>query len=481
MKRFAFIASLVFIPFLTTMAQDQVEALRYSMFSPVGTARYQGMGGALGAVGGDFTSVAFNPAGLAVYRSSEFEFTTSFQQVRASSDFLDNTYTSRDFDFNFSSLGYVVAKNNGQDKGLVGLNFGFGYNTLANFSSRISMRGINNSSSFLDDMTLYANQNPSNLDPFYDQIAFDAYLIPMDPSTGEYWNDFAADNYGEMQVRQVETSGYIGEYSFTTAVNISNFLYLGATAGLQPVRFYESIYHDERDTDGHVLDLQGFTFSEYNTTEGAGFSMKFGAIVRPLPMLRLGVSYHLPTFYSLVETKETEISSYWDATSGISDVTAYSPYGRQQYSLRSPGRFTASGALILGKLGLISMDYEFVDYSAASFGSAEYLDQNDAIAIDYRAVHNFKVGGELRLQPLYLRAGLQTYMSPFSDTRNDASVLAPSCGLGFRSKKFYVDMSYQYKSRDEVYGLYLTSSGDPEISLNTYNTSNVLVTLGFRF
>jgi hypothetical protein len=56
-------------------AQNQVDALRYSQIYPGGTARSTAMGGAFGALGGDFYSASLNPAGLGVYRSSEFTFT----------------------------------------------------------------------------------------------------------------------------------------------------------------------------------------------------------------------------------------------------------------------------------------------------------------------------------------------------------------------------------------------------------------------
>ncbi len=463
--------------------QDHVEALRYSMFSPTGTARYQGMGGALGAVGGDFTSVSINPAGLGLYRSSEFTLTPSFVTTRTESNFLGNLNRAIDYDFHFGSIGYVKAASGARSGGPVSVNFGFGYNTLANFSSFVSMKGINENSSFLDDLTLYANQNPLNLNPFYEQLGFNSYLVPQDPVSGVFWNDVAADGYGEQQIRQVESSGYIGEYSFSTALNFNDFIYVGATLGLQSVRFYEDITHYESDLDDHILNFQGLRFRESNSTVGSGVNFKIGAIVRPIPALRLGASIHLPTFYSLTEQKETDLSSYWDAGSGINDTTAYSPYGEEYYHLTTPFRFTGSAALLVGTIGLLSVDYEYVDYSTAFLRSSNYLytDENDAVANDYRPVHNLKIGAEVRLQPVYLRAGIQTYMSPYTDERNDGAVLAPSCGIGFRNKKYSLDMSYQYKVRNEVYGLYSIAEGVPEVALNSYRTGNVLVTFGVRF
>ena len=52
-------------------AQGELDAYRYSQTELNGTARYLGMGGAFGALGGDISSMSSNPAGLGIYRSSE--------------------------------------------------------------------------------------------------------------------------------------------------------------------------------------------------------------------------------------------------------------------------------------------------------------------------------------------------------------------------------------------------------------------------
>src|SRR5688572_14447507 len=61
----------LFIPvsFSQTYALD---ALKYSFPYQVGTARYAGMGGALGALGTDVSCMANNPAGLGMIRNTEF-------------------------------------------------------------------------------------------------------------------------------------------------------------------------------------------------------------------------------------------------------------------------------------------------------------------------------------------------------------------------------------------------------------------------
>ena len=62
-----FLLALFAFPFCAN-AQTDIDALRYSQTSIAGTARFTSMAGAFGALGGDFSSLATNPAGVAIYR-----------------------------------------------------------------------------------------------------------------------------------------------------------------------------------------------------------------------------------------------------------------------------------------------------------------------------------------------------------------------------------------------------------------------------
>ncbi len=55
-----------------TYAQNEIDALRYSSSDLSGTARYTGMGGAFGALGGEFSGLSSNPGGIGMYQFSEF-------------------------------------------------------------------------------------------------------------------------------------------------------------------------------------------------------------------------------------------------------------------------------------------------------------------------------------------------------------------------------------------------------------------------
>ncbi|MBK9317869.1 MAG: hypothetical protein IPM91_02820 [Bacteroidetes bacterium] len=63
----------------TAHAQTDADILRFSMLNYGSTARSLGMGNSFGALGADFSTLAINPAGIALYRKSEFSVSPLFQ------------------------------------------------------------------------------------------------------------------------------------------------------------------------------------------------------------------------------------------------------------------------------------------------------------------------------------------------------------------------------------------------------------------
>ena len=83
MKRIGIIMSVLGLCGGTACSQSQLDAFKYSQTELNGTARYLGMGGAFGALGGDISAMNTNPAGLAIYKSSEVVTTLSLSSASA--------------------------------------------------------------------------------------------------------------------------------------------------------------------------------------------------------------------------------------------------------------------------------------------------------------------------------------------------------------------------------------------------------------
>lgn len=495
MKTRIYITIVALLGTITLSAQDQSQALRFSQNFLQGTARYTAMGGAFSAVGGDFTAASQNPAGLGLFRNSQVTITPSYKIGKSVSNYLGVSSTDNTSNLSISNLGLVSTFNTEKESGISGLVFAFGYNTLNDFNNTSLMRGVQansaDGSSLLDNFAWYAN-NKNERDLFYEDLAFQTALMPLDTVAGEYWHylqpysDIGYDGYGQEQVRVVERQGYLGEYAFSSALNLGYKLYIGATLGIQSVRYNESISHKESDIYNLEPVFDAFKFDEYNSTRGYGFAFKLGMIYRPIQALRIGASFHLPTIYHLTDDKSTDLSTYWDANSGMNNSSENSGLYSKEYTIQTPYRATISTAVLVGQLGLISAEYEYVDYSISDMDSPGYpfIDENIAIANDFGQSHNIKIGAEARLNPIYIRAGAQYYSNPYTDSRNGSDIFVYSGGIGFRSNQTFIDLAASYRTSSDLYTLYMYSpefEGGGERATIKNEAINLILTLGFKF
>ena len=53
-------------------SQTYEDVLRYNSYNYEGTSRFNSMGGAFGALGGDLSAISINPAGSSIFLESEF-------------------------------------------------------------------------------------------------------------------------------------------------------------------------------------------------------------------------------------------------------------------------------------------------------------------------------------------------------------------------------------------------------------------------
>src|SRR5271170_4082159 len=90
--KFLFLPAILGMTF-SSFAQDVTEAYNLSNTTVQGTARSMGFGNALGSVGGDFSSLNVNPAGIGIYRSSELTFTPSLRVNSATGDYAGSSTT----------------------------------------------------------------------------------------------------------------------------------------------------------------------------------------------------------------------------------------------------------------------------------------------------------------------------------------------------------------------------------------------------
>lgn len=485
MKRYTF---LLILSLLTGVAYSQSvdNALKYSKQEFTGTARSTAMGGAFGALGGDFSSLSINPAGIGVYRSSEFTFTPSIEYNKSE----NSGYSEDKYSFTMGNVGYVASfiQRMAPAKGWQNFNFGIGYNRIANFNREGYVFNLASETSLLDQWASYANGTaPNGLYSFEEKLAYDTYLINNDDE-----NNYVSALYdGDLmdQQRHIEEKGYIGEYVLSFGANYAHRLYLGATIGIQDLYHKTTNSYSEYSLIDNTTSLNEFTFNEYTTTSGVGVNFKIGAIYKITNQLRIGAAIHTPTFYNLDEDYDTSMSSEFDP--GISaafpdDGNAYHSYeseyvSRVNYDYETPFRTILSAAYLFGHKGVISFDYEMIDYRNAEFGVSESdyeMALNQSIVNSYRSSSNLRIGAEYRMTPnISLRGGFARIGDTYKG-QTDEGYNTYSGGFGLKQNNFFFDLAYQYKEYTEDYVLY---SGSSDIaSLNNTN-HQVRMTFGFKF
>lgn len=487
MKKYLLLIGVALTISVVGFAQNEVDALRYSSLNPGGTARYNAMGGSFGALGADPSTLYFNPAGLGVYKSSEFSITTGFVVTNNFANFAGRETSDFDFNFNINNIAYIASIPVNDDDGVKALNFGFAYNRLNNFNENILIDGINDYNSMTDWFAARGNgiyySNLYSQDQFYSNLAWESYLIDQNlPDTLSYVSAYYGE-YGQSQKQSIYRSGNQGEYSFAMSANIMNKVYVGATLGLQSIRYEESKTLVEQDLLDSIPDFNSFTFKESFRTNGSGINFKIGLLYAPVNWMRIGGAIHTPTFYDLRDEYSTSIDSKFVDPS--KSYVINSDLGRFDYELTSPFRANASVGFIIAKQALFNIDYEYLNYSNARLRSYDYgfFDENDNIRTEYQPAHNIKAGFEYKFGPLAFRAGGAYYGSPYvSDHVNkNAYTLVYSGGLGLRTDNVYFDIAYSYINSENVYFMYEGNGVNSPATDITLQRSRVVTTLGFKF
>ena len=484
-------------------AQDLVDALRYSDYKINGTARSTAMGNAFGALGGDFSVLSTNPAGLGLYRSGELVFTSNFSKSNAEASYIGSTASDSKYNFSLNNIGYVATyqPNNNGESSLVSISFGVGYNKLNNFNKNMLAQGYNSTQSMIDNIAsssngilkedLYDENHPYDYYDLWDtKMAWETYLIDLEDGYNNQYIPHGLYTGDLVNQRKTTTQrGYINEYLFSLAANFNHRVYVGATLGIHDVNYEESsIYYEFNANSAFATNeayMDNFSYYQNLNTAGTGFNIKLGAIFKPTDNIRLGIAIHSPTFYSLNDKYNYKIASQTE--NGF--LEEESPHGEYDYHLETPLRAIFSAAYVIGKKGLVSIDYEVVDYSTAKLrdggGNYQFTNENNDINEAYKSVGNLHIGGEYRLTNNFsLRAGYENYPSAFNKNafnttqlNSDADYSSVSAGLGIKQGNFYIDMAYKHDISKEYNTLY---SGSDFAKFDT-TRDNLIMTLGFKF
>ena len=505
-----------------------------------GTARSMAMAGAFTSLGGDVASMGINPAGLGMYRSNDISFSPlmGFQNAENSAMSWGDNNQSR---FAVSNLGVVLNLYENSKSKLVSVNFGFGYNRIADFNYRYGFSSESGASSapyrsIADAFSLMMNQsglfpetNDSALpydfrDAYYwgGMLAYNNYLLDVgvdDEGIPFYTTaDRLGVNAGVGHTANMQSRGSIGEYDISFGLNYNNKLYLGFTWGIQSVNWKRQIYYGEDYlypegsvpvySDGVALSepVRWMDYNQAVLVNGTGMNAKIGLIYRPVEALRLGVAVHTPTFYALERSYQAYMATATATATDIKLQESTTPeledFGENTWDFWSPTRLMFGASYAFGRFAVVSVDYERDWYNGmrvknvpAGFDlTAEQYRQE--FRDNYKGSNTLRIGAEVKPLPSFaLRAG---YGVASGALRNDKSWYynAPqiykttclSAGAGFAVGATTIDLSYQHiNNKQTEYMLFyaMDNNGVFDTASPTYRTdlnrNYFTLTIGYRF
>jgi len=477
--------TLGFLVFGNCYAQNELDLIRLTQHHSFNTARSAGMAGAFGALGADLSALSTNPAGLAFYRRGEFSFSSSLDFNSTQTSLYGSSTNDFNTGFKLNSLGYSATQDSEQ-KGIGKSTFTIGYNRLASFNENFTQEVTHDQSqlnSFRDRAFNLFPEELAEFDPLA-SLAWEAFLLDPDTNTIENYDYVTAIPFGTTdQKTEVERRGGMGEISLGTGAGIGNRFYWGLALGIPIVNFEETYTHEE--TTNEDLFLDEYTYTQNLIVEGAGINIKAGILIRPAKWLRLGAAYHTATRFSLTDTFFYELESKF--TDGDNPTPPIFD-GLFDYSIKTPSRLFLNSAFILGKKGLIAMDYEQVNYSKGEIADSDanaqaFAPENSAISSFLGKVHHFKIGTEYRLNNSYrLRAGARFLGNAFANgsAPNDLEnpVFNITAGAGYRYDNFFADAALNFSTNLRGYSAYDFYIDQAELRQNILQVS---LAAGWRF
>ena len=487
MKKYIPHVLMLFLYPLGTHAQSMDDLLRYTRTELKGTARYVSMSGAFNALGGDFSAIKDNPAAAAVFLNSEIGLTLKNVENKLDAKYFgsSNSVDSRSSDIDQFGLVLVLSDTEASD--FVKLTFAYNYQDENTFNSKFNAIGTNPNRGLDNYFLAFANGIPYRDIKTYDDeelsqsykylgenngfgsqqafLGYHSYFInpvTTDDNNTQYVSNSNPDKRPVNHDFFVTHSGKNSKHTFSFGAQYQENLYLGFNLNSHQARF--------RRIDNLVENNYGgtstFDYTEFENdllTIGEGFSFQFGAIYKA-DNLRVGLSYHSPVWYQttdeLVQFIITNKSNGKDTIDpGVTNI--------YQYNMSTPSRYSGGLAYVFGSKGLISVQYDFVNYQNASFdignGDDNFINQNKIINSTLKSAGTLKIGGEYRLGRLSFRGG---YFNHWSITKKSTDLSkGTSFGLGYDFGGSALNFALSNLVFERSESMYQTGLTDP-IELN---------------
>jgi hypothetical protein len=483
MKPYILTLALWVLTRISSMAQGEVEALRYSQSDAGWSARSLGMAGAYSSVGADISSFFTNPAGLAMYKRSSLEMALSHDNHSTASEYNQEPHKDLRSRLSIGNAAFVASRKPRSQR-ILNVSYGLAYSKTNNYYQNFTIEG-KAGSSLMQQFAWQAQGIPQdqlyNSLPFGAGIAWEIYGIDPNPDDISGTSYIAATEGECTQRKRVEREGRQNETTMGLALQYGENLYFGASVGITGIYFSElSNYTESYPEENRVRSL---AYDEDLSTFGTGFVARLGGLYRVHERIKLSAAYQTKTV--------TYFQDYY-STSGSSSVDTLSFYSSSpeliaEYVLRSPSQWTLGASAIIGKLGMVSLDWVQSDYrqiemSGTDENTYDYRAENALFDTLFRRSNQLRIGIEARIHSTYYaRAGYSIQQSPLSDESKSINdpTLGWTAGIGYRDDHLFADMAISSRLVKSSYYLY-----DPALvnaAVLNDRIVRVLLSVGVRF
>ncbi|TAF10332.1 MAG: transporter [Flavobacteriia bacterium] len=476
-----------------SIAQEMTtsDALRYAVDNMNGTARFRGMGGAFGAVGGDLSAIGINPAGSLFFSNNFASASISNYNTNNNANYFGTKNKENYSTLDLNQIGAVLVFNdNSGSSDWNKISIALNYDNTNNFDNRLFTAGINpyNSISqyFVNQANFVAN---TQFNDYQYEMAYETYIINPHPTTpnqfvsnvspgGNYYQDFYSTS-----------NGYNGKITANVASSYKNKLFLGLNLNAHFTDYVvtTSLYENNNNplNPNTQPTISNIVFDNQLSTYGSGFSFNLGAIYKVTNSFRLGASYESPTWYNLNDELVQDLYTYDNVNVPSGDESRYfgSPiFIFPTYRLRTPSKITGSATYIFNKKGLISIDLATKDYSNIQFKNTnqnDFRDLNTQMSSEMKNAYEIRIGGEYKIKQWSVRGGYRFEESPYKVDTTMGDLTGYSAGLGYNFGENRLDLSYSNTHRN--YNQSLISSGMTDATRIRNVQDNITLTYSINF
>ncbi|HBK83353.1 MAG TPA: transporter [Flavobacterium sp.] len=491
------------------------DALRFGLNDLNGSARFRGLSGSMGAIGGDLSAININPAGSVVFKFNTFSATASGFNKMNEARYFGTKTSENDFKLDINQIGAIfVFENTASSNGWKKLSLGINYENTNNFNEQSHIRGINPKNSVGDYFFNYAQgykldllqtQSGESISSLYQylgetpglgfgaqqaMLGYQGYIVGAVNEDNQdnidyYTNIPSGGNFYQDNFSQ--TRGYNGKLTGNFATNYNDILSLGLNLNVHFTDITKTSNLYESNTNAPYIDgttVKEIRFTNELYTYGRGFSFNLGAIANVTKQLKLGFAYESPTWYELnEELSQRLIVKSTDANKSYTDIidpNVLNVY--PSYTVQIPNKVTGSMAYIFGSKGFINIDVSSRNYANTKFKPKNvdpYYSLNNYMNANLQRAISLNVGGEYKLKQISLRGGYRFEESPFKNEHNRGDLHGYSAGLGYSFYTSRIDLSYANTRVNYKQSLITSGMNDQSQITNINDTVSLSYTITF--